>query len=31
MTDEPQVALTAPPITHVWATTYESAPVAAQW
>ena len=24
MTDEPQVALTAPPITHVWATTYES-------
>jgi hypothetical protein len=24
MTDEPQVALTTPPITHVWATTYES-------
>ncbi len=24
MTDEPQVTLTAPPITHVWATTYES-------
>jgi len=24
MTNEPQVALTSPPITHVWATTYES-------